>query len=751
MKIEKQNNLIMKRTLLLIVALIFGVTSANAQKFVSLDGNDLKRTVQETKNLDETKILKTTPTKSNAKWAALLVDFDVDTEYNLTTLSGHTAGDKAKFARFDSVTNDVAYFANNYPWLHQYFGMAQRGFYFFNALLGEGTGNGFAMVSPLDQYRADGNQNNSVINTAIELTTPLTTVGWNVVDVEFNQYTMRFNADKYFVDWSTSPTFATYDSIEFNVRGVELNSNDDVAGRKRVTLPLSSTLDQTALYIRLRYAEYNSTTQQPSGYVWIVDSITVDNGPEARLDIIAAHHGYSAYHIVPEGYPLDTLLFFVDIKNTGGEDITNVYATERMHLVDDPSAEELTYTFIQENRNNPNWLVEYFIDDTTYVMDPITLEPGESAQVAAVSSPLANETPGFHMLSTGVNYNFDGEDILSQIDTIFYQTQGVDPAHDSYASMRWGADYDMLFEGISASYGYISIGGTTYITDDCPLKFSTGFEVCTRYMTTAQDPNGNPWYAKGIEVVPAVDSCEAGITIQGSLKRINWANEELTMDNLLETVAVSNLHVTNRAELNNDLFTDESTSYERTRDFNTIFLPLNTPNIELDSDSWYYACYKLLDDGMFLVGNDSRDRAYTLNPDDYYSNIVNVPGLSDYAWGNPFGTWLSNNSFPMIRLFISQDGSSIDEVATSAFNVNAYPNPAQDEVSIEYTLATSGNVVITINDITGREVVKMNQGNQTANTSSRVNINTSNLSNGAYFYNVIVNGVKQTNKLIINK
>lgn len=739
----------MKRTLLLVAALILGATSANAQRFVSADGKTPVKATATKANIENAKVNKIN-NKSNAKTAALTVDFDIPTEYTTKALAGHTAGAKGTFARFDTITNNAAYFATNYPIVNNWFDIATDGFRVFNLVVGTGIGNGFALVSPYDQFIADANQNNSVTNTAVELTTPVTTTGWNVVDVEFNQWTQRFNADKYFIDWSTSSTFATYDSIEFNVKGVELNSNESTRGRKRVTLPKASTVNKTALYIRLRYSEYNATTQQPSGYFWVLDSITVDNGPAARLDVVASNHGYNAFHVVPKDYPLDTLLFFATVSNTGGDTLTNVFAQERIHSIDDITATPYTYTFIKENRNNPGWFNIHWIEDTNYIMDPITLAPGQSnVEVAAVSTNLYSATAGYHMVSTGVNYAHNGVDALQAIDTIFYEVQDVDPLHIDYGSKRWAADYNMLFEGVSASYGKILKGSTKYITDDSPLKFTTGFEVCTRFIPS-KDLSTKGWFFKGIEVVPAVDSCEAGIRIQGSLKKIDWANFP-GWDNALQTIAITNPHTLSNGELNNGLFTDATTIYERTRNFNTIFLPLTTPNIMVDTNAWYYACYKLLDDGKFLVGNDSRDRAYTFNPEDYYAVVVNTPGLANYAWGDLFGSWLSNNSYPMVRTFVSNNGASINEVSSSVFNVNAYPNPAQNETNIEYTLGTSGNVVITINDITGREVIRIEQGNQTANSSKRVSINTSNLSNGAYFYNVIVNGVKQTNKLVINK
>lgn len=731
------------------MALVVGATSANAQKFISI-GQNADRAVKQSVNLDQTKVLNNT-SKSNTKSAAVTVDFNVPSEYAVKALTGHTAGAKGTFARFDSITNPATYFQTNYPRLYSYFAMSTRGFFYFNRLIGTGIGNGFVMVSPYDQFAAQGNTNNSIYNTAVELTVPATTTGWNVVDIEFNQYTRRFNSDKYFIDWSTSPTFATYDSIEFNVKGVELNANDDVFGNKRVTLPTTTSIDQTALYVRLRYSHYGGSTTQPAGYYWIADSVTISNGPDVRLDVKAANHGYNAYHVVPQNFPLDTLLFFTTVDNTGGDTLTNAYAQERIHSADN-SVTPYTYTYIKENRNNPTWQTYKFISDSIYVMGEKTLPTNaRNILLAASSTPLERTNTGLHMISTGVQYKHNEEAGINPIDTIFYQVSGVEGIHQPYSSYRWAADYDMLFEGVSASYGFEQgTDGNTYLSDDSPLKFSAGFEVCTRFTTSYDSIANSSWYFKGIEVVPAVDSCQAGVRIQGSLKRIDWANFT-SWDNAISTVSLTDVYTISNSDLNNGIFTDATTDYERTRNFSTIFLPLKDSAISVLANNWYYACYKLLDDGMFLVGSDTPERAYTFDVDDRPSCIVNTPGLATYSWGDFFGSYYNGNSTPMVRAFVSQQRSSINDIPTSVFNVRAYPNPAQNETNIEYTLNNNGNVVITVADIMGREVIRMNQGNQSANSTKNVTVNTSNLSNGTYFYTINVNGVKQTNKLVINK
>ncbi len=47
-----------------------------------------------------------------------------------------------------------------------------------------------------------------------------------------------------------------------------------------------------------------------------------------------------------------------------------------------------------------------------------------------------------------------------------------------------------------------------------------------------------------------------------------------------------------------------------------------------------------------------------------------------------------------------------------------YPNPFNSQTTLQYSLPTSGNVVLSVIDVNGREVATMNQGNQTAGDHS---------------------------------
>ncbi|NOZ45743.1 MAG: T9SS type A sorting domain-containing protein [Chlorobi bacterium] len=85
--------------------------------------------------------------------------------------------------------------------------------------------------------------------------------------------------------------------------------------------------------------------------------------------------------------------------------------------------------------------------------------------------------------------------------------------------------------------------------------------------------------------------------------------------------------------------------------------------------------------------------------------------------------------------------------STLSNNFRLYPNPSNGEVFLKsLSNNINGNVNISISDITGRTVM-----NQTVNVQagSLVQLNTNNLSSGIYIINVISNGKRDTQKLVI--
>jgi hypothetical protein len=75
-----------------------------------------------------------------------------------------------------------------------------------------------------------------------------------------------------------------------------------------------------------------------------------------------------------------------------------------------------------------------------------------------------------------------------------------------------------------------------------------------------------------------------------------------------------------------------------------------------------------------------------------------------------------------------------------------YPNPAKDQVNISLYADQDVEALITISDITGRQIIS-----EMRNLNAGVNITsfqTADLSAGIYMVNVMVNGKQQTTKFV---
>ena len=220
----------------------------------------------------------------------------------------------------------------------------------------------------------------------------------------------------------------------------------------------------------------------------------------------------------------------------------------------------------------------------------------------------------------------------------------------------------------------------------------------------------------------------------------------------------SEVYTLQSSDLNNGLCTDPDYLDVLTPDeFRSIYLPFKN-SVELVPGETYYACYRMVSNGRFMIAADD-PRVGTFGPGtNYYQSLMLIftPGLpasANYAWGGRFYfPEYCDGKTPLIHMVIGDASTrSLSEEIAVATSLNAYPNPATDNATISYSLKKAGNVSIVITDLMGRVVMNMEEGNQNAGVNYTVNVNTANLANGTYFYTLNVNGEKQTKKFVVSK
>lgn len=92
--------------------------------------------------------------------------------------------------------------------------------------------------------------------------------------------------------------------------------------------------------------------------------------------------------------------------------------------------------------------------------------------------------------------------------------------------------------------------------------------------------------------------------------------------------------------------------------------------------------------------------------------------------------------------------TGIEGLTNSVSSFSIFPNPANDNVSVNLDLKETSNLLIDVTDITGKQVAIISEEKQNGIVVKQ--INTSVLPNGSYFVRVQVNGKTTTQKLTIN-
>ena len=129
--------------------------------------------------------------------------------------------------------------------------------------------------------------------------------------------------------------------------------------------------------------------------------------------------------------------------------------------------------------------------------------------------------------------------------------------------------------------------------------------------------------------------------------------------------------------------------------------------------------------------------------DDYMAVLGQAQQITLEIWdaSNPDDKFTINVTFTYSLEGI-EDYNSVETFS------NAYPVPASDVVNFDYNFASSENAEVAIYNMMGQEVLR----NSISGMSGKLSINVSDLTDGVYFYSLIVNGkTEKSSKLIIRK
>ena len=130
---------------------------------------------------------------------------------------------------------------------------------------------------------------------------------------------------------------------------------------------------------------------------------------------------------------------------------------------------------------------------------------------------------------------------------------------------------------------------------------------------------------------------------------------------------------------------------------------------------------------------------------DFYPTGYEGTSTVTYTFFNKYD---ANDSIK-INIIYNISVSGINDIILNNNISKAYPNPASSSVNFSYKLDYNKTGYITIHNILGEQVKKVNIS---AANNGEINISTSELKTGAYFYSFFINEKSiKTGKLIINR
>jgi hypothetical protein len=146
-----------------------------------------------------------------------------------------------------------------------------------------------------------------------------------------------------------------------------------------------------------------------------------------------------------------------------------------------------------------------------------------------------------------------------------------------------------------------------------------------------------------------------------------------------------------------------------------------------DDEDYMTACPKVVNDSIFISYVEDKDAG-------------GWPQTEGTLTDNPVRCWV----FPKYIPGVTEYGNEAPHTTT----VSLAPNPATRVTTLRYTVTASGNVVITLFDVTGRYVEELENADRSAGVYS-LDIDTRKLANGTYFVVVNAPDKKASSTLVV--
>jgi hypothetical protein len=143
--------------------------------------------------------------------------------------------------------------------------------------------------------------------------------------------------------------------------------------------------------------------------------------------------------------------------------------------------------------------------------------------------------------------------------------------------------------------------------------------------------------------------------------------------------------------------------------------------------------------GFFIPTSNSQWAVYSVD-------LTSIPATDLLAFRN---TADGGNYIFLDDIKASNFPASVNNVS-AATSIDLFPNPAKDMATLQFNLATAGNVQVTVVDVVGRTVSTVINGNMNAG-AQKLQINTADLAAGVYTVKITTDNGVSTERLSVVK
>lgn len=471
--------------------------------------------------------------------------------------------------------------------------------------------NGWMMMSLYDQRTPhSGNFNAYIQFDGIDASSAA------VVDVEFFQYYRKYY-DYCYIDYGVmTPNGVTFNEMEVNVSGVDIDVNGTLWGMSLYTLPLAAA-NNNNLSIRIRYKSLDSN-RGAYGYFWVVDDVQVIGGPADRINQYGQEYVEGNYGQIPQGMVINPA-WYANVKNSGANVQNDVTATlYHMNATQDNTTQVATYNNGTVATSSFKGLVcdaaGWLLLDSLEYRGWYGYADHSNPHGAGMAMPTATVGDNYIFATVGnnnVNINYD---------TMYYKVNGAN-AEGNYT---WAHDNGVLtYSPFNYwMYGFVSQGGNWYVTED-PEEvhyYSPGYTVVSRYTTGNTIPEG--WVIKGVELVASpVDGYHStGAKISAVLIEDAYEGGSVGFQTVDHG---ANIKTIAAADVNDSTIIGRNSNGYLTEGYHTIYIPFpNQP--ALAANTSYRIGYSMEEDGYFAVAQEAMGSYRMASPTrpDQYDTII---------------------------------------------------------------------------------------------------------------------------------